>query len=134
MTPPSNPPPGSPADWVRHAESDLHLARLGKDEPDVLRNQLAVHAQQAAEKAIKAVLLHHAVRFPRTHDLETLTELVRLAKLAWPLAADEISALSPYAVELRYPGGYAEISQQELANAITAAAGVVQWARGEVGG
>jgi HEPN domain-containing protein len=133
MTPPANPPPGSPRDWLRHAESDLHLARLGKDDPDVLRNQLAFHAQQAAEKAIKATLLSRAVRFPRTHDLETLAELAKLAKLSWSFAEDEISALTPYAVETRYPGGYAEITRQELEDAIGAAEKVIAWAKGIVG-
>ena len=52
----------------------------------MLRNQLAFHAQQAAEKALKAVLIERAVRFPRTHDLEALTELVRLAKLLFSCA------------------------------------------------
>jgi|GEM_PF-208230 len=129
MTPPANPPPGGPHDWLRHAESDLHLARLGKDDPDVMRNQLAFHAQQAAEKAIKGVLLRHAVRFPRTHDLEALTELARLAKLSWPFAEDEIDALTPYAVETRYPGGYAEITKLELESAIGVAERVVRWAK-----
>ena len=133
MTPPANPPPGSARDWLRHAESDLHLARLGKDDPDVLRNQLAFHAQQAAEKAIKAVLIERAVRFPRTHDLETLTELVRLAKLPWPFGADEVEALTPYAVEIRYPGGFAEVTKQELEGAIGAAEKVIAWASGIVG-
>lgn len=133
MTPPANPPPGSPHDWLRHAESDLHLARLGKDDPDVLRNQLAFHAQQAAEKAIKAALLSRAVRFPRTHDLEALAELAKLAKLPWPLADDEVDALTPYAVELRYPGGFAEITRQELEDAISMAEKVIAWANGVVG-
>lgn len=133
MTPPANPPPGSARDWLRHAESDLHLARLGKDDPDVLRHQLAFHAQQAAEKAIKAVLIERALRFPRTHDLEALTELVKLAKLPWPFGTDEIEALTPYAVEIRYPGGFAEVTKQELEGAIAAAERVIAWANDLVG-
>ena len=130
MTPPADPPgPGTARDWLRHAESDLHLARLGKDDPGVLRNQLAFHAQQAAEKAIKAVLLQNQVRFPKTHDLEALIELAKLARLPWPFGPQEIAALTPYAVELRYPGGFADVDKQELDDAIASAEKVLQWAK-----
>ncbi len=46
--------PGSPADWLRHAASDLKLARIARP-PEVLLEALCFHAQQAAEKALKAV-------------------------------------------------------------------------------
>ncbi len=40
-------PPGSPQEWLRHAESDLLLAKLGADNEDVLTAQVCFHAQQA---------------------------------------------------------------------------------------
>ena len=49
---PADPQPGSPDDWLRHARSDLALARSRKGR-DVLYEHLCFHAQQAAEKAIK---------------------------------------------------------------------------------
>ena len=57
-----NPPekkrlPASPEEWLVHAKSDLKLARLGKESKDVLPQQICFHAQQAVEKAFKAVLL-----------------------------------------------------------------------------
>ena len=47
---------GDAAEWLRHAESDLTYARLGEVQPAILRNQVAFHAEQAAEKALKAYL------------------------------------------------------------------------------
>jgi HEPN domain len=49
--------PGSPEEWLSHAQSDLRLAHLGFKDPQIIRGQVCFHAQQAAEKAIKGVLL-----------------------------------------------------------------------------
>jgi HEPN domain-containing protein len=62
--------PGSPEERLAHAESDLNLARLGKNRDDVLPEQVCFHAQQAAEKALKAVLRHRKIEFPLIHDNE----------------------------------------------------------------
>lgn len=61
------PDPGTPADWLRHARSDLALSRAAVE--GVLYENLCFHAQQAAEKGVKAVLVAGAITFPRTHNL-----------------------------------------------------------------
>ena len=76
---------GDAAEWLLHAESDLTYAKLGQAEPAILRNQVTFHAQQAAEKAFKAALVHAAVEFPKTHDLQT-PFWAALAQLNEPLA------------------------------------------------
>jgi HEPN domain-containing protein len=48
--------PGSPREWLNHAKSDLRLAHLAAKDKLVRREQACFHAQQAAEKAINAVL------------------------------------------------------------------------------
>ena len=53
----------SPAKWIEHAKADLALASISLP-PGVLYELLCFHAQQAAEKAIKAVLIHQGVDFP----------------------------------------------------------------------
>jgi HEPN domain-containing protein len=61
------------------------------------------HAQQAAEKAIKGVLLSRGIRFPYVHDLGAL---LSLAARHGVLVPDEIAAadrLTDYAVLTRYP-------------------------------
>jgi HEPN domain-containing protein len=50
------PQPGSPEEWLRYAQSDLKLASITLPS-GVLLEALCFHAQQAAEKAIKAVLI-----------------------------------------------------------------------------
>lgn len=56
--------PGSPDEWLSHAKSDLRLASLAAEDELVRREQVCFHAQQAAEKAIKAVLLSREIEFP----------------------------------------------------------------------
>jgi HEPN domain-containing protein len=75
-----NPPgskrlPTSPDEWLMHALSDLKLGKLGQKNKGILRQQICFHAQQAAEKAFKAVLLYRKVDFPLTHDIEELMDI-----------------------------------------------------------
>ena len=49
--------PASPEEWLYHALSDYKFAKLGKGGKDILPQQICFHAQQAVEKALKAVLL-----------------------------------------------------------------------------
>jgi HEPN domain-containing protein len=120
--------PGSPEEWLAHAESDLNLARLGKDRDDVLPEQVCFHAQQAAEKGLKAVLLHRKIEFPFIHDIEALLEIMTQSGLVMPPDVTDAGALTPYAVEARYPGYEEEITPSQVAEAIRLAERVVSWA------
>ena len=120
--------PGSPEEWLAHAESDLNLARLGKDRDDVLPEQVCFHAQQAAEKGLKAVLLHRKIEFPFIHDIEALLEIMTQSGLVVPPDVTDAGALTPYAVEARYPGYEEEITPSQVAEAIRLAERVVSWA------
>ncbi len=55
--------PGTPADWLARAKSNLALAKTPKPD-DVYWEDLCFNLQQAAEKAMKAVLLHQDVNYP----------------------------------------------------------------------
>ena len=90
---------GDAAEWLRHAES-------GEVQPAILRNQVAFHAEQAAEKAFKGVLVHAPVEFPRTHDLQSLLLLIRNNGISVPPEIEQANALTRFAVEARYPGGH----------------------------
>jgi HEPN domain-containing protein len=60
------------------------------------------HAQQAVEKSLKALLALKDVDYPWRHDLGELLILVDQHFSTIELPRDEILALSPYAVEIRY--------------------------------
>lgn len=75
-----------------------HLAAA----PDVPDAVVGFHAQQAAEKMLKAVLASRDVDFPRTHDLRLLVDLLDQATLTLPPTLVDLIALQPYAVQFRY--------------------------------
>ena len=96
------PPPDEPRAWLDKAGADLRAARTLQEVADLPRELAAFHFQQAAEKALKGLLVLAGVVPPRTHDLRLLLETVpdRPQGLT-PEAAD---AARPYAVLARYPG------------------------------
>jgi HEPN domain-containing protein len=128
MSGPNSPSPGTAEDWLRHAKSDLALARHVESSPDVLPNQIAFHAQQAAEKAIKAAMIERGVAFPLTHDLTELIRRWRSSGRVWPAELGDVKTLNPYAVESRYPGYVHQISRAEVRTALEVADQVVAWA------
>lgn len=75
---PKRPTPGSAQDWLARAKSDLALARLPLPEGSFYED-LCFHAQQSAEKALKAVYQYRGWTFPYTHDLEELVAGLRTA-------------------------------------------------------
>lgn len=90
--------------WLRRAKSDLVMARralVGRDELDPW--VASFHAQQAAEKYVKAALIMEQVRFPRTHELERLRALL---PAGWSLPDPAALAdLSRFAITGGYPEG-----------------------------
>ncbi len=63
---------------------------------------LGFHAQQAVEKAIKAVLFGRRMHVPRTHNIAQLLDALVDASIIAPPHADVLDMLNPYAVQVRY--------------------------------
>lgn len=126
--------PGSPKEWMEHAQSDLRLAQLASGDPAIRREQVCFHAQQAAEKSIKAVLLLHDIGFPLTHDIEELLSLAESNGLLFPDEVRDAGLLTPYAVETRYPGSWLGVGDSEVQEAMRAAEQTVAWARNAISG
>jgi len=87
--------------WILKGDSDLANAKrtVASDGP---YDTACFHAQQAAEKYLKAVMAAHGLDIPRTHDLEEIqllcVEFIRDDGFR-NLALEE---LSDYAVSVRY--------------------------------
>ena len=124
--PPDKPITGSASDWLRRARSDLALASVPLPR-DVLYNELCFHAQQAAEKSIKAVLVYHGIDFRRIHDIDYLLTLLPDG-VPLPPEAEWVIDLTSYAVALRYPGAYEDVTGEEYQEALAAARTVFSWA------
>lgn len=95
-------PPDSPEEWIRRARSSLSIAQCNK--PDIYREDLCFQAQQAAEKAIKAVFIVRALPIPYIHDISDLLHRLFESGLVIPEAIKSASRLTPFAVHTRYPG------------------------------
>ncbi|MEK7842151.1 MAG: HEPN domain-containing protein [Deltaproteobacteria bacterium] len=90
--------------WLTFGDEDLQLARhaltLSSEAPYRL---IAYHAQQCAEKHLKAYLVFHSVDFPYTHNIARLLELCA-EKSPWPDTIRDSEELTPFAITTRYPG------------------------------
>ncbi len=118
--------PGSPEDWIRYAKADLALARVPLPQGG-LYELLCFHAQQAAEKGLKAVLVRYRVEFPKTHILERLVDLLP-AEIARTPELYQAARLSIYATVSRYPGDIESVDEEEYREAVRLAEAVVAWA------
>lgn len=121
------PLPGSAEDWLARAEGDLALARAPLPE-GAFYEDLCFHAQQAAEKAIKAMYQHYGKRFRYTHDLDELITGLQNEGITVPAEVMEAALLTSYAWESRYPGLSEPVTVEEYREALRQAELVVSWA------
>lgn len=92
-------------EWVGKAEGDYATARREVQVVDAPNyDAICFHAQQCAEKYLKARLVEANVGFPKTHDLGALLTLLRPVEPAWERLRLDVVGLSALAVEVRYPG------------------------------
>jgi len=88
--------------WLDYARGDLQAAQAAINQTDFEPRHVCFFAQQAAEKAIKAVLVFLHRNVPRTHDLDALVD--KLPR-DWQLVQefDDLAGLTDWAVGARYP-------------------------------
>ncbi len=130
--PPRRFSPDSPKEWLNRAHSNLIFAKAKL--PGVYLEDLCFNAQQAAEKAIKAVLMNKDIEFPYIHDLAGLLTLLEQTKLKIPKAIKEAARLTRYAVAFRYPSFGEAVTKEEYEEAVVIAKHVVDWADKIIGG
>ena len=113
--------------WLRFAGEDLSTAELISEQRRPFR-QACFHAQQAAEKAIKAVLIFLQVEFSHRHDLDYLRTLL---PDGWLLKDNppDLAEMSAWAVRGRYPGDLREAKREDAASTIEQAREVLETAR-----
>lgn len=104
--------------WVEKAEEDFrnaeHTLTLKERCPF---GTVVFHAQQTAEKYLKALLTLHAVEFPKSHDLGELSRLLPQG-IQPPLTPREEETLTGYAVVTRYPGPPGVPTRQEAEESV----------------
>lgn len=110
--------------WLRYAGDDLRTAEMLLEESGIPRIS-CFHAQQAAEKSIKAIFVFLQVDYPFTHNLDRLRDLL---PEGWAVKRDfpDLASLSEWAVEPRYPGDLKEATQQEAEAAVEQARNIYE--------
>lgn len=102
MTEPPNPSAATARSWLAKAADDLTIAELVLNSDVGVEWAACFHAQQAAEKAVKAVLVHLGADFPKSHRLDRLAGLLPASTdPGFDIAA--LTELAPWAVAGRYP-------------------------------
>jgi HEPN domain-containing protein len=86
--------PDDPRRWLARARSNLLLAESGRQQ-GVFLEDLCFEAQQAAEKALKAVCIFRKTEFPKTHSLVVLAGLLEQAGLQLPPEVWQAGSLTP---------------------------------------
>jgi HEPN domain-containing protein len=95
-------------EWVDKAEGDfVTMLREYRARKSPNYDSACFHAQQCAEKYLKARLQAASIRFPRTHDLTVLLDLATEVEPAWAIVLPVLRKLTRSAVEVRYPGRWA---------------------------
>ncbi len=89
--------------WLERADHDIVTAQQTLLLLDGPTDTPCFHAQQAIEKALKALLTANQVAFPRTHDLLRVLDLTLTLMPDLARYREQFADMETYAVDLRYP-------------------------------
>lgn len=89
--------------WIKKADRDLEVSKRELKLSNPYTDIICFHAQQAAEKYMKAYLIWLDIEFQKTHDIEDLVILAGKKDSSILELKDSGAELSSFAVEIRYP-------------------------------
>ena len=112
--------------FLLKAQHDLFTAHHTLAASDSPTDTPCFHAQQAIEKALKALLTFHGQASPRTHDLLVLLDAASSQAPELERHREIFSVITSYAVEIRYPDDWYEPERQEAEEALKIAEDVVE--------
>lgn len=111
--------------WLLRASEDLRAGRHDLTAVPPLLNDGAFHAQQCAEKAMKAYLVHREQPFRKTHNLTELGGAVARLEPRLEGVMRSASLMTEFAWRFRYPGGAATVSHADAGRALDLASRVL---------
>lgn len=104
-----------PRSWALKAEADLDMAKRALRGKRKYPEAAAFHAQQCAEKYLKAMLVSARVAFPKTHDLVLLNYLCRQNAIPTHFDESALQVLTNFSVRVRYPGEETTLEEAKVA-------------------
>jgi HEPN domain-containing protein len=97
------------AEWVAKAEGDfLTAGRELRARKSPNYDAVCFHAQQCAEKYLKAVLQEDERNIPKIHNLIELMLLCEEIDSSFEMLRADLVTMERYSVRVRYPGESAE--------------------------
>jgi HEPN domain-containing protein len=112
--------------WLERARSALDMAKV-KVTPRVLYEDLCFQTQQAAEKALKGVLIYYQEEPEFTHNIDRILKAL-LKHTEIPDDILKAIKLTDYATFTRYPGTYDDLTKENYEESIVLATACLNWA------
>ncbi|MBU0511582.1 MAG: HEPN domain-containing protein [Chloroflexi bacterium] len=94
----------NPLAWIERAEEDYLMTQSALRRKRPLTYSACFHAQQCAEKYLKAILVSKKIPFAKVHDLVLLNQQCMQAGVWIGIDVKQLNTLYDYAVRVRYPG------------------------------
>lgn len=116
--------------WIEFAKTDLGVAKhLNSQYYPKPLEIICYHCQQAAEKAIKAVIIAYGAQggMPKKHNLSFLLEQMKNMITIPEEYYDYADELTPYGIAVKYPNELL-LEDRHVLNAIRYAEEIVEWA------
>jgi len=113
--------------WIKRAVSNYKKAIICKNDNEIYLEDICFDLQQAAEKAIKSVMIYYNLEIPKTHSIGFLLHQLQKNGIETPQKINNAAILTGYAVETRYPGEYEEIDEEEYKEAFKITLEVIQF-------
>ena len=113
--------------WLERAESSYELSKANINQIIYLED-LCYQAQQSVEKAFKGLLIYYGIEPEFTHNIGILlNEIEKFIEI--PDNIKESMNLTNFAVQTRYPGEYADVTEEEHENAVKIARVCLDWVK-----
>jgi HEPN domain-containing protein len=97
------------AEWIAKAEGDFAvMEREARVRRRPNYDAICFHAQQCAEKYLKARLYAGRIRFAKIHNLVMLLDQALAAEPLWERFRLDLANLTIFAIGFRYPGESAD--------------------------
>jgi HEPN domain-containing protein len=114
-------------EWLKLADDDIRMAELTMEDTEPVYWAAAFHAQQAAEKSLKAFLAYNEYHVEKTHDIEFLVKLCVQFLPEMEQFITSGATLSEYAVDSRYPDMKFEINKIKAEKAVETARSIYEF-------
>lgn len=118
--------------WYEKADQDILAAEIVSEANPILYDVAAFHAQQCAEKYLKAFLAFNELFPPKVHDLRQLLDLAKSFDLSFE-GLREAESLSKYSVRSRYPDDFEVDSKEQINDILMLAKTVKDFVRQKIG-